>query len=372
MIRLLHVFDGRAAETEHRAVRLLLQRTPSDRFAHVVAATSFRASRSAAALLECEVHRADRRLSLVVSSAPALRRLVRAHRIDIIHAWGPDALAACKAASTHQRIIVSGVRFVDVEQVAKWLLRVHPSPVAIVSSQIARSQLARFGVPPGNIAVVREPVDFAEITRARAADARQRLVRDNGPVVLAPGPARRDAGQFETLWAAAMLQQIFPAIRVVVPENAPETQRLSRMATSLGLPEMLITPGDSFSIAELVAAADVLVVAPRSEADPGPIGWAMAAGVAVVGAARRSVAELIADRSNGLLCMSNQPRRIAAALLRLLEDPVLRGRLAETARGQAFDVFSARGYVDNLTALYSNVAQGRLPTDGIRDAAMVA
>ncbi len=372
MIRLLHVLDAAAGEPEFRAIRLLLDRLPPESFAHEVAATDSRPAIAATSFLRRLIHRADQRIWIGSSAGPALRSLVRSRRIDMIHTWGPDALAASKAASEGQPLVVSGIRIEDADKAAAWLRQIRPTPAVVAASQVARAQLAGFGVRADHIAVVRDAVDFGEINAARNADARRRIAGDAAPVILTPTTAERDGGQFETLWACAMLQQIFPAIRVVVPGASPETDRLRRMAQSLELPDMLLTTGSRFNMAELAAAADVFVVAPKSEADCHAVGWAMAAGAAIVGVARRSVAELIADRSNGLLCINNQPRRLAAALLRVLEDAPLKTKLTDTARGQAFEVFSSRGLLDNMGALYSNVANRRPVTDGVHDAAMVA
>ena len=98
----------------------------------------------------------------------------------------------------------------------------------------------------------------------------------------------------------------------------------------------------------------------------------MAAGLPVVGSAVRSVAELIADRSNGLLCKPAQPRALAQKQLTVLEDHDLRARLTETARGQAYEVFGMRRFTDDYHRLYENVLERRDAGDGIRDSAMVA
>lgn len=372
MIRVLHVLDAAAGETEIRSLRVLVERLPAERFEHHIAAAAPSVARAAESQLDRQIHPAFRRLGLASTTASSLRKLFRDRDVTLTHAWGPDALAACKAAGGNHPLVISGIPIFDTERVAAWMRQIDPQPVAIVHTQVARARLARAGARPEHIAVIRHAVDFSEINQARSTDVRHRVAGEAGPVILTPGPAIRGAGQFETLWACAMLQQIFPSIRVVSPHQAPETDRLRRLALSLGLPGMLLTPGASFIMPELVAASDVLVAAPGDEADAEPIGWAMAAGVPVIGSARRSVTELLADRSNGLLCINNQPRRIAAALLRLLEDGSLRSRLAETARGQAFDVFSVRAFLDNFDRLYSNIAEGRKSADGVHDTAMVA
>jgi hypothetical protein len=54
-----------------------------------------------------------------------------------------------------------------------------------------------------------------------------------------------------------------------------------------------------------------------------------------------------------------------------LEDDALRRTIVDAARGQAYDVFSPRAFLDNYARLYENLACGRPPGDGVRDRAIV-
>ena len=88
---------------------------------------------------------------------------------------------------------------------------------------------------------------------------------------------------------------------------------------------------------------------------------------------RKPDAELyIADRSNGLLCKNADAKLLASRILTALEDKALRDRLTETARGQAYEVFGIRAFVDNYQQLYANVLDGRKAGQDVSDTAMVA
>jgi glycosyltransferase involved in cell wall biosynthesis len=372
LISLLHVVGAGIDEYRLLSLQTLLDRLPPADFHQRVAAIDVRMARRAEQFLRRPILLAAQRLRIGLSCGPRLRSYCRDGGVAVLHAWGADALAACAAAADGPAVVATGILPHDLDRAARWLRQIAPTATVVASGQVARAQLVQRGIPADRAAVIRGAVDFATINEARRSAVREALVGAAGPVILLAGPARRGDGAFEAVWACAMLQRLLPDIRVVMPFGGHEADRLTDLARRADTPAVPIRSGDRFSWPQLLTAADALVVAPPGEADTEPIGWAMAAGVPVVGAARRSVAELIADHSNGLLARTNAPRLLASALLRLFEDSDLRRRIADTARGQAFEVFSVRTFCDNHAALYRNIAAGRPPTDGIADAAMVA
>jgi glycosyltransferase involved in cell wall biosynthesis len=252
----------------------------------------------------------------------------------------------------------------------KWL-RSFPTDAAVVTgTQVLRSRLITAGEAPERIVVIRGPVDFGAINRARQENTRQALLGDARPILLLSGPPSKSGGQFLGIWAAAVLKQVYRDLRVIMPYASPEARRLHRFAHSTRIPNLLAIPDAHLTWPQLLACADVFVVPAADEVCTEPISTAMAAGVVVVGTAVRSVAELIGDRHNGLLCKPGQPRLLAGRILAALEDHDLRRRVTEVARGQAYEVSSVRAFVDNYARLHQNVLAGKAPGDGVHDTAM--
>jgi glycosyltransferase involved in cell wall biosynthesis len=81
----------------------------------------------------------------------------------------------------------------------------------------------------------------------------------------------------------------------------------------------------------------------------------MAAGKAIVATAQNQAAEVIQDGHNGLLVEAGDVNRFAEAMLRLLNDPVERGRLGQNARQQAVELYSWERYTRRLEEIYLNV-----------------
>ena len=98
----------------------------------------------------------------------------------------------------------------------------------------------------------------------------------------------------------------------------------------------------------------------------------MASGSAVIASAVYAVAELIANKVNGLLFNPQSATHLAGAVGRLLMDRDSQSKVREVARGHAYEVFSLRRYIDQHDRLRRNLATGCAPREGIVDSAVVA
>jgi glycosyltransferase involved in cell wall biosynthesis len=291
---------------------------------------------------------------------------------QVIHAWG---VRAARAASSRLRNIPLLLTLLDpaaTRDAARWVRAFPVQATVAAGSQLIRSRLIESGLPPDRIVVIRGAVDFAAINGARQSGLRGRIAGDAGPVVLLHGPPSREGGQYFGIWAAALVAQIHRGLKVLMPYGSREGDRLLRFVHQIKMPDLVTVPEGRLGWPELAACADAFLIPAIRDVGTEPIGWAMAAGVPIVGSALRSVCEIIADKHNGLLARPGEPRALAGRILTALEDGDLRHRIIETARAQAYEVFSIRAFADNYARLYENVIVGRPASDGIADTAMVA
>jgi glycosyltransferase involved in cell wall biosynthesis len=155
------------------------------------------------------------------------------------------------------------------------------------------------------------------------------------PVLLTPGPPSRPGGQYYAVWATALLQQIYPEVRLMVPGRSAEALRLERFVRSFRLPAILRCTGARYSLEQLLHMADVFVAPAIADQPTNAVERAMAAGLPVVATDVPAFRELIRDDVTGLLVPPAKPTRLAGAVLRVYEDRSLRERLTEAARKQA-------------------------------------
>jgi glycosyltransferase involved in cell wall biosynthesis len=110
----------------------------------------------------------------------------------------------------------------------------------------------------------------------------------------------------------------------------------------------------SSDLASDLTDAGVFVYVTRQEGLGSAVLMAMAAGVPVVASRVGGLPEIVEDGVTGLL-VDNAPEAIAAAVIRLLEDRALAAGLAEGARRQVEQRFTASAMASNTLAVYERV-----------------
>jgi len=179
------------------------------------------------------------------------------------------------------------------------------------------------------------------------------------PVVLAFGRLVADKGFDLAVRAFAIVRQRVADARLVIAGEGPARPDLERLATSEGVAsctEFLGArpPGD---IPALINTAS-LVVVPSRWAEPFGLVALEAALMArpVVAARVGGLAEVVEDGHTGLLVEREDWRGLAAAMLRLLEDPSGADAMGAAARRRAGQRFAWDRCVAEYERLYDRVA----------------
>ena len=110
--------------------------------------------------------------------------------------------------------------------------------------------------------------------------------------------------------------------------------------------------------ADLMLAADLLVLPSREEGLSNVLIEAMGSGLPIIATAVGGTPELLREGENGLLVPNEDDAALTSALRRLLDDPSLRERLGRTAREDALARFSQDAMVDHTLVIYRRCLQG--------------
>ncbi len=371
MRSVLHVIDDACDETQLQVLETLRARLTADGERHTICSLDMTARRRAALHIKDKVVLTRRIFpSRYAAYSSALGRIARKVNATIIHAWSVGAAAVCSAMFRDEPLLLTLLDPQATGDTARWV-RSFPSAATIVAgSQLISNRLVTAGLPSERVVVIRDAADFGALNKARRDGTRERVVGDRKPVVLIGGPPTRTGGQEQAVWAAGIIHFLHSNLCVLMPYDTRESRRIVRWVRSMGLSDLLIVPDPRLTWPELVACADVFLQPATDEVCTEPISVAMAAGIPIVASARRSIAELIADRHNGLLVKNSEPKLVAARLLTAIEDKDLVRTVTDLARGQAFEVFGVRAFVDNYRRVYANITEGRPAGDGVRDTAM--
>lgn len=376
MIRIGHLLDRCAGWEQRLGIGQLLDRLPRDQYQCELATVAPETAHSLSAL-----ERPIRTLTPVPAFAAltgaVVGRFARRYDLDLICAWGFEAAAA--SAVEKSPLIVHVFDPVEAVDGAK-LLRTIARPgrfAAACASEIVRRRLIEGGLDPNFAVTIRPGVDFNLLNRHRRGPMRRELgIERDDFVVTVPAPVTRAGGQFEACRAIANLHEIIPKLRLIVPGDSPEARRIRRFVATMPRADMWhhhlagVSTESRFPFEQIVSNANALLVTPCGDISTTSIAWAMGAGVVVIGTAVYAVAEMISNKVNGMLFKHAPGRSLIGPLARCLRDHETHRKVTEVARGQAYEVFSVRRYVEQNMRLAENLLAGRPPADGITDSSV--
>ena len=144
----------------------------------------------------------------------------------------------------------------------------------------------------------------------------------------------------------------------VIVGDGPLRAKVETQIAALGLAGRVRLTGLRRDVPDLMHSFDVLTLTSLWEGLPRVLPQAMAAGLPVVATAVDGNAEAVTDGVTGFLTPPGDPQAMAAAVLRLLDDPALAQAMAEAGRAQA-EAFGARKMVAEIAALYEELLAAR-------------
>ena len=371
MIRILHLLDASTGWEQRLGVTHLMDRLPRDRYEHVLAALHPSVADTLGPI-DAPIHLLRRFPPFDVLTAPSVVRLVHRLGVNLIHAWSPRAAMVARAVSKVPLVVQLYDPVMATHHAKRLRVIAQPTQFAIAcSSGIVRRRLIESGVPAESAVVIRPGIDFGLINRVKGSALRAELgLNDANTLVTLPEPVSRDAGHQHAFYAVSLHQHFRKGWVTILPGNSKEIPRLRRFGQNLPLHAPCVTPGSRVPFENLISISDYLLVTSPGDVSTTCIAWAMAAGVHVIASAGYAVAELISTKVNGLLFKHRPGRFIGSDIIRLLQDRPSHIKTAETARGQAYEVFGLRRYAEQTMQLYDNVMSGKPPETDLVDSAV--
>jgi len=232
----------------------------------------------------------------------------------------------------------------------------------ICISEYTRGLALQAGLPPAKCHVVFVGVNLETFRRGGGSAWRRRMLGGvGGPLLLTVGRLERRKGHDVALRAVAMLQEEFPELRYVIIGVGPEEARLRDLARELRIEELVLWHGraDQAELRQAYSAADVFLFPTRQdgrsvEAQGLVIIEAGLCGAAVAVGRHGGAVEIVTHERTGLLFDPEDAAAAAAAVQRLLRDPVLRRRLAENAEMEWRSRFGVRTMVAETIRIFTS------------------
>ena len=297
----------------------------------------------------------------------ALIRLIRDHRVQILHAHqGRDywpAIAAARLANRGTRVVVTRHLMTRPRGVSRALL-LRMSDVIAVSRAVEEVLQRELRGPPGRLHRIYGGIDLKafqpERTPAGREFRRQQGWREDDLVfgVVGACDLPRGKGQLEFLEAASQLKSEFPQGRFVIIGRGSMEPLLRQRVGTLGLAGTAAMLPFIDDIPTVMNALDVLVHPALGSEALGLVLWeAMACAKPVIASRLHGIPEAFVENEHGLLVPPADAPALAEAMRRLAASGELREQFGRAGRKHIENNFSRAILAKNTHALYAAILE---------------
>ena len=173
-----------------------------------------------------------------------------------------------------------------------------------------------------------------------------------GPVLVTIARLTEQKGHRYLVQALPSLLETWPQLCCLFVGDGELRDALHRMAIDLGVERACRFVGVRQDIADILAAADVMVLPSLSEGFPFVLLEALAMGCPVVASRVNGVPELIENHKMGLLVPARDSQALAAAIREILSDPTAARKMGAEGRAVVRERFTVDQMVANTTAIF--------------------
>jgi len=311
------------------------------------------------------------RTEMDFAAAWRLCRIVRQERPDVVHAHDPHGIALVSLALAMGRFpkvpVFVASRRVDFplgrNAFSRWKHR--QVDAFLCASEAIRQLVIGQGIEPQRAITVHEGVDLEHIDAAPAADARGAFwLPHDVPLIGQVGALVPHKGQRYLIEAAARIVTRVPDARFLVLGEGELRPVLEQAVKKAGLERHVLLPGFRQDVLSLMKGFDIFVMCSVMEGLGTSVLDAMACHKPVVGTTAGGIPEMIVDDATGVLVRPRDSEALAAAILKLIDQPDLRARMGQAGRRRVEEHFSAERMLERTVAVYERLLGRQNPESG--------
>jgi glycosyltransferase involved in cell wall biosynthesis len=294
---------------------------------------------------------------LDVLAAWRLRRAIRDHAIDIVHAHTAHAVAVAAVATLRSSVPLVVARRVDfrLRDNAGTRWKYGRAAVIVAISRAVARVLEQSGVPLAHIRVVPDGVDMHRAVVAAPPETLAALgVAVGAPLVVQVAQLVGHKDPLNFVRAMARARERVPTVQGLLVGDGPLRGDVEREIAAYDLAGVVHLAGYRTDADALLAAADVACLSSKEEGMGSVLLDALAFGRPVAATRAGGIPEVIIHEVNGLLAPTSDPGALGDAIGTLLADDALRARLAANARTRAAE-FSVERMTDRTIEVYESI-----------------
>ena len=179
----------------------------------------------------------------------------------------------------------------------------------------------------------------------------------NSPRILGVVANLRPVKDLSSLVQATKLvkDQFGPDFRIEVVGEGDSRTELENLIGELGLEDQIELKGSTSDIPSFLSTVEVAILCSKTEGMSNSIIEYMAAGRPTIATNVGGNPELIQHEETGLLVSPSNPEELAAAIIRLLDDPTAASNMGQKARQIAMENYSDESQARNYETFWSNL-----------------
>ena len=228
----------------------------------------------------------------------------------------------------------------------------------VITQDMRHQFVHNFNVDPSKVKVVYNGVDCKRFSPEEEKPDPLNLPGNFTSTVLLSVARFVKEKDHETLLAAMKIldDKGYDVLLVLVGSGALQRE-IEKKIIQLDLKKKIIMAGAQTNIADYLYHSDIFVLSSKSEGLPMVILEAMASGIPVVSTDVGGIAEIVSNEQTGMLVPPQEPKKLAAAIEKIVLNPGLAKKLSTQARKLMLSRFDQKIITESYCNIYSDILQ---------------
>ena len=314
--------------------------------------------------LGVDVHSVPIRHSLDLKGARRLRKLVREINPSVIHTFGASAARASRLlvlrdreSGNAPRLVVSGATNTG-GGVGGWMTarQLRRADRVIPCTRADGERYRRLRVPAEQLTLIAPAAPTTTPAISREEYCRELDIPVKSRIILTGGRTEAGVGPKDAIIAFDMMRYDTKDLYLVIYGAGSNARALEQFGRSLAFDDFRVRFAPSLEQrASAMRLADVVLITDaRSGVDEAL--EAMAAARPIIGWNTADLAEIVADKSTGVLVPVGDRAALAACTRPILDNVTSARRLGEAGRTRALERFSTARMIEQYAQLYQELA----------------
>lgn len=297
-----------------------------------------------------------------------LKKIIKEEKIDLVHlqVWNPASCRYGFWATKHCKIPLvitehDPFKLGKTKTIIKKSLLKSVSKIIAISHDNAKTLAKLYPEHTGKITTIHNGIDitwwqsqFLRFTTEDRRKIKEELFRahENTLIILCIAELHERKGQKHLIEAISKLTKEYPNVKLVFVGEGQERHNLEKLTKRLTLTNHIVFTGRQKEIPKLLKSSDIFVLPSRREAFGLVLLEAMISGLPVIASRIGGIPEIIEDEINGILFEAQNSDELAQDLIKLIDDPEKRKKIASSGQKTVLEKFTAQKMAENYEKIY--------------------